>query len=144
MTSRGGERERLHGVLVRCNGQVSLPLKGEVARGWCWWKRTGEGVRQERKSLSPRSITNWFWTFSLLSFFICIPVPLPTWMQKHCCCRPEELLLPVTGHFGWMCLRNASAWPNMSTKPSSRRLMPISLNEKWSLCSVLCACRTKV
>lgn len=60
-------------------------------------------------------------------------------IETLCCCvfscRPVELLLAVTGHFGWMCQRNASAWLYMSTNLSSLCLMPITLNEKWSLCS---------
>lgn len=53
----------------------------------------------------------------------CIPVPLPTWTYKRLLLcfylLASGAALAVTGHCGWMCVRNASAWLYMSTKSNS-------------------------
>jgi len=58
--------------------------------------------------------------FSLPSLYSAFLFHSPHGWRNGCCCvfiyRPVELLLAVTGHFGWLCLGNASAWLYMSTK----------------------------
>lgn len=55
-------------------------------------------------------------SFPISSF--CIPVPLPTWTEERlllCFYLPASgAALAVTGHCGWMCVRNVSAWLCMS------------------------------
>lgn len=133
MTSQG-KRERPHGVLVRCIGQVSLPLKGEVDGGWRKWR--GKGGRCSKPAPAP------FLCSRPISSF-CIPVPLPTWTQRRLLLcfylLASGAALAVTGHCGWMCVRNASAWLYMSTEQLYLCFCLFTPSEAFCQASVFCA-----
>ena len=84
-----------------------------TGRCHCLWKerwmaaRGSKGEKRQREWARPKQPC----PFAALSSFY-IPVPLPTWTKVGLCfyLLASGAALAVTGHCGWMCSRNASAW----------------------------------
>lgn len=93
-----------------------------TGRCHCLWKerwmadRGSKGEKRQREWARPKQPC----PFAVLSSFY-IPVPLPTWTKVGLCfyLLASGAALAVTGHCGWMCSRNASAWLYMSMERHS-------------------------
>lgn len=114
-----------HSVAVRCDGQVSLPLKGEVDGGWR--ERDSVAVTPPLPCSAPPAPS-----FSLPPpLSLCIPAALPTW--SCCLCfylsAPAELLrlsqVTVAGCARGMPLRGSTCLRAEQRNPNPACIFPV-------------------
>lgn len=109
-----------------------------------------EGEREVARGNKSESITEGynkpvlplFCFFFLGSFPISsfrIPVPLPSWTEERLLLcfylLASGAALVVTGHCGWMCVRNVSAWLYMSTQTLCLCYCMFTLNKALFFCA---------